>query len=91
MSPTRAELVRGLAAKVLPDAKAQEAHVQATYERMLEATGKAMLGLDLLTQADPEQMHDVAIEAFAAMAHARSALIDHAQAVLTLARSWSGE
>ncbi len=84
-------MAQRLARELLPDAQLGSAHVEATYERAVEATSKALVRLELVQHADEAQLRDVAAEAFAAMAKARSALLDHAQAVLALARAWSGE
>jgi hypothetical protein len=87
----RAALARQLAAKLLPDTRAQEAHVQATYERACEAIGRAVLRLELVAEAHDDELEDAAGVAYERMALARSALLDHLQACVSLARAWSGE
>jgi hypothetical protein len=84
-------LAQRLAKQLLPDALEGNAHIEASFERAVEATSKALVRLELVQHADEEQLREVAAEAFAAMARARTALLDHAQSVLALARAWSGE
>ncbi len=84
------DLVTRLARKLLPDAKLAEAHVQATYDRALEACGRALVRLELAGEVrDEEELRAAMVELNIRRGRACAALLDHLTACANLARMWS--
>lgn len=86
----RVEQVRALARKLLPDAKLAEAHLQATYERGLEEVGRALVRLELAGEVEDEvELRAAMVELNERRGAACAALLDHASAVVNLARMFA--
>lgn len=84
------ELVRRLARKLLPDARLAEAHLQATYERGLEATSRALVRLELAGEVQDElELRAAMVELNEKRGAACAALLDHASACVNLARMFA--